>query len=175
MTARPRKCLFVVVCLLIALTAQLAARSQGPGAPYGTRDPLTCAPIKTSTLDSGSAKKLFQCGAEVIDGFYIHLVTNLDMEMGAARQYNPSSDTYSGIDPRSVVYPIRGSFTLYQCSKVFNIDASHTNVGKNCAAYPKPKAEGMCYRTTFGDWNCKMFDRVTDVSTAKMNVPPPGQ
>ena len=174
MTAFPRKCVFAVVCLLAVPGAQLTANSQGPGAPYGTRDPMTCAPVKTSTLDSGSAKKLFQCGAEVTDGFYQYLITDLNMEMGAARQYNPSSDTYSGIDQKSVVYPIRGSFTLYQCSKVFNIDAAHTNVGKNCSALPKPKAEGMCYRTTFGDWSCKMFDRVTDTSSARMHVPPPG-
>ena len=32
------------------------------------------------------------------------------------------------------------------------------NVGKNCNAYDQPKATGMCYKTTFGDWRCTMID-----------------
>jgi hypothetical protein len=110
---------------------------------------------------------------EVITGDYHYLITDLTLEMGAPRQAIATSDTYHDIDANAPVYPIRASFVRYQCSRQFNLDASHSNLSKNCNAYPQPKALGTCYRTTFGDWTCKMFDHVTDASSAKMHVPPP--
>jgi hypothetical protein len=130
---------------------------------------------KSSTLSMDKARKVFQCGAEVVAGGYIYLITDLNLQLGAARKSNRSSDTYVDLDPDGPVYPARASFTRFQCGRVFNIDADHTNVGKNCSAYPQPKAEGICYRTKFGDWACKLFDRVTDSSTATMRVAPPAR
>jgi len=160
--------------VLISALAPSAAQAQGGvGAKYGSRDPQTCAPDNSKSLTVDAARKVFTCGAEQETGDYLYLITDLNLQMGAPRKIIPTSDTYHDIDPNAPVYPIRGSFTRYQCSRQFNIDASHSNLGKNCNAQPQPKAEGICYRTTFGDWSCKMFDRVTDASMTKMHVPPP--
>ncbi len=165
----------VLVGLGVVVMSGLAlAQGQGAGAPYGTRDVTPCPQVLGATLTQPVAQKLFQCEDEKLAGTYIYIDTDLTVQMAAARKVNPQSDTYTDLDPNSLVYPIRGSFTRYQCSKVFNIDAGHTNVGKNCDAHPQPQAQGLCYRTTFGDWKCKMFDRVTDSSTVRTRVAPPG-
>lgn len=164
--------LFLAASLTLLVVVTLAAQANAQGAAFGTRDPLTCQPYTANSMTQDTSGKLFRCSNEVVTGDYIYLIENLTIQVGAARKAL-SSDSYHDLDPNAMVYPIRGSFTRYQCSKVFNIDSSHTNVGTNCAAYPQPRAEGTCYRTTFGDWQCKMFDRVTDSSTARMHVPPP--
>ena len=163
----------VLVGLGVVVMSGLAV-AQGQGVAYGTRDVTACPQWSGSTLTQAVAEKLFLCFDEKLAGSYIYLDTGLTMQMGAARKANPQMDTYTDLDQNSLVYPIRGSFTRYQCSKIYNIDAQHTNVGTNCSAYPQPQAQGICYRTTFGDWKCKMFDRVTDSSVAKMRVGPPG-
>ncbi len=154
---------------LAALVPRMQAQS---GAPYGTRDPITCQPYTANSMTQAMAAKLFQCFNEQVTGSYVYLITDLSLQLGGPRKAL-SSDSYRDLDPNAMIYPIRGSFTRYQCAKVFNIDATHTNVGTNCTAFPQPKAEGTCYRTTFGDWQCKMFDRVTDSTSATTHVPPP--
>ena len=166
-------CAMTLGALVYACAPSLVHAQNGVGAKYGARDPQTCTPDKSGALTLDSARRLFTCSSEQLTGDYLYLITDLNLEMGASRKGNPRSDTYDDLDPNAPVYPIRGSFTRYQCSRQFNLDASHSNVGTNCNAYPQPKAQGICYRTTFGDWKCKMFDRVTDSSTAKMHVPPP--
>lgn len=158
--------------LVFASAGPIAHAQAGAGAKYGSRDPRTCMPDKSKTLTAGSASKLFTCFIEKDAGDYLYLVADLKLDIAAARKYQ-AGDTYVDIDQTAPVYPIRGSFTKYQCSRQFNTDASHTNVGKNCNAYPQPQAQGICYRTTFGDWSCKMFDRVTSAEAAKMRVAPP--
>lgn len=162
----------VPLIALLLLGALSYVYGQAPGAKYGARDPRTCEPDKSPTLTAATASKLFTCSQEKDAGDYLYLIADLKLEMGAARKYQ-TSDTYADIDPTLMVYPIRGTFTRYQCSRQFNIDADHSNLGKNCTAYPQPQAQGLCYHTTFGDWSCKMFDRVTSSETAKMHVPPP--
>jgi hypothetical protein len=160
--------------LVFAGAAPLVHAQAGVGAKYGTRDPRTCMPDKSSIVTVSSASKLFTCFVEKETGEYLYLVTDLKLEVGAARKYQ-TSDSYPELDQNAPIYPIRGSFTRYQCSRQFNIDASHTNVGTNCNAYPQPEAQGICYRTTFGDWSCRMFDRVTSSAAARMRVAPPKQ
>ena len=160
------------LALLVCAGTWLPAQA-GTGAPYGARDPQTCTADNSKTLTVDEARKLFMCFNEVVTGDYLYLIEGLNMTLGAPRKIIPTTDTYDAIDADAPVYPIRGSFTRYQCSRQYNIDASHTNVGTNCNAYPQPRAEGICYKTKFGDWSCKMFDHVTDSYSAKMHVPPP--
>lgn len=168
----------VLVALVLSVAAgvmPMAAVAQGQGAAYGTRDVTACPQWTGATLTQALAEKFFLCFDEKLAGSYLYLDTGLTLQMGAGRKANPQMDTYDDLDRNSLVYPIRGSFTRYQCSKIFNIDAQHTNVGTNCNAIPQPQAQGICYRTTFGDWKCKMFDRVTDSSGVRSRVAPPGK
>ena len=64
------------------------------------------------------------------------------------------------VDPSEPVYPIRGSYLMYQCS---NIAPGHPwqsvyAAGKNCTIYDHKQAVGSCWKTTFGDWKCTMGD-----------------
>jgi len=78
---------------------------------------------------------------------------------GRSRQTTAFSGTdinFPDIDNSQLLYPIRGSYDWYVC---------HANEvgfppGRNCNIYKEPSSTGFCYKTTFGDWNCTMIDRI---------------
>jgi hypothetical protein len=78
-----------------------------------------------------------------------------------------------GIDTSFPVYPIRGSYQKYQCG--------HTQgswvykPGQNCDLITTPQASGVCYKTSFGDWACRMasVDPVQDLSGKKTGIAGP--
>jgi len=129
-----------------------------------TREPVSGAiSVEQATL-------YFMCSREGTRGGPLDLVENLTLEVGQGRpaSYLDSSD----IDHDSLVYPIRGSFTMYTC---YTPKASPypylNNIGRNCHTHDEPQATGNCYRTSFGDWRCSMPD--TGIHNYRENVPPP--
>jgi hypothetical protein len=72
------------------------------------------------------------------------------------------------LDPSKPVYPIRGSYDKYQCDALNpKLGMKGRNAGDNCSVYPNPKAEGICYTTTFGEWDCLMQDHEISVNEGK--------
>ena len=168
----------VTVIAVMTLAVSLAASAQpGSGAKYGSRDLKTCpAATFTGPPSAEQAKQLFTCGSERDTGGTITLVENVAVQVApAARKFQPG-DSYNDIDQNGPVYPIRGSFTNYSCAKVYNLDASHTNAGTNCTVLQQPHAQGICYKTTFGEWACTMRDPSMhwDVATSRMAPPKQG-
>jgi hypothetical protein len=149
------------------------------GARYGTRDPHTCPPAKApvQTLTAELAKQFFQCREEHQVGGYLYLIENLTLEIGKGRPpIGAMLVELVDLDVDSLVYPIRGSFIRYQCRELNadrRFDGILYNIGKNCSAYDQPKAEGSCYRTTFGEWKCSMMDLVANLNSGRHNLPPP--
>ena len=129
----------------------------GIGAAYGARNPRTCASTKapvSGPLSAQQAVQYFICGKEGQFGDnYLYLVGDVRIEVGKGRPFLAKTDIISDADTDSPVYPIRGSWTEYQ---VRRISASGETRGKNCNVYLNRPASGLCYRTTFGDWSCKM-------------------
>ena len=149
------------------------------GNKYGTRDARTCddkkAPAR-GAISAALATKYFICEAEGVKGSELYLVENVKTEVGGSRPFNPRDDVnYYNIDVRFPVYPIRGSFTMYQCVPVENDPKfpTYNNVGENCSRYENRNAKGSCYKTTFGDWRCTMADFNIADDDKKHRVAPP--
>jgi hypothetical protein len=122
---------------------------------YQSRNPRKCAEVTTPPTVA-QAMALVQCSTESdttgSSTPLITLVTDLQMQLGAPRDYMAGTDGWSDIDVRAKVYPVRGQGTMWQCSPV-----AQYGVGQNCVNYPAgPGGQGSCYKTTFGDWTCRM-------------------
>lgn len=144
---------------------------------YGTRDPRTCddtiAPTK-GPITAALAKKYFICRAEKFSGYDLILVDNVTVAVGGGRPWNPQSDiNYSEIDVRVPIYPIRGSYTQHMCTKEYPKPGTLYNIGKNCNRFENRNATGSCYKTTFGDWRCSMFDFNQTADDRTFQIPPP--
>ena len=77
------------------------------------------------------------------------------------------------VDASQPVYPIRGSYQQYQCN---NPKTSVYKAGQNCSLSNIPKASGVCYKTTFGDWTCTIASdnpSADVVQSVQRNVPGP--
>lgn len=146
----------------------------GSGAKYGSRDPRTCQPSTSSTAPTAEqARQLFICDTELDVNDTLYLVENVTIQVAQSSRAIQPGDSYNDIDQSKPVFPIRGSFTEYSCGKVFNVDASHTNAGKNCSVLQQPHAQGICYKSTFGEWVCRMKDPTVGWSSAQTGVAPP--
>lgn len=134
------------------------------GTKFGSRDPRTC-PTRSAALSPVTAKQYFICDSEYTvgpnaSGESIYLVSDVMVELGNPRAFNPNTDAFgfaasNAIDPSQLVVPIRGSFNNWVCGKLGEINASP---GKSCNLTPNPKAVGMCFKSSFGDWHCMMTD-----------------
>ncbi len=172
--------LLVAVFLLGAFTTAFAQgkAGNGIGADYGSRDPRACKDAKNPSHGAPSAEQAKQyaiCGLEHVEGAYLYLVEDITVEVGKGRSYSALSEPFaSDIDTKSPVYPIRASFKQYQCGHEHKDPSSPIyNLGKNCSISPEPKAEGKCYKTSFGDWSCSITSRTSDYKTTIRDVAPP--
>lgn len=151
-------------------TSSPMTMQRGVGKPYGARDPRTCADTKSPTsgaITAAQAEQYVICKKEGIGyGETLRLVENVRVTLGESRPYSPTDD-YDSIDINAPVYPIRGSFDSYQCSEISEVSPK----GENCNIWHEPKASGVCYITTFGDWDCNMEDNSSSMNPN--GVPPP--
>jgi hypothetical protein len=146
----------------------------GIGAKYGARDPKTCADKtlpKTGAPSAAQAGQYVICGHEhVVDVLYLD--EDVTVQVGKGRSYNMKEDyNVPNIDVKVPVYPIRGSLKQYSCDP---IRTDRSNLNRNCRIYTAPNATGLCYKDTFGDWNCGMNDGKTGDFTARDVAPPSG-
>ena len=161
---------FAAILMLGALNSTFA---QGVGAPYAAREPRTCADKtspKSGALSAAKAAEYVVCENEVIWSEYLFFVDDVKVQVGAGRRYNPREDiNFSGIDTKFLIYPIRGSYKSYQCTKIF---PDKTNLNRNCNLTNNPNAIGACYKKEFGEWRCML----TDIQGAVIedHIPPPG-
>jgi hypothetical protein len=143
----------------------------GLGAQYGTRDPATCA-NRNVTITAETAKKLLACSSEGLLGDTLYLITDEVVRVGSPRAFNYNQDAAATeIDARQPVYDIRGSYTLYQCTRLSEEpnDFAKTH---NCLKYPAAAGGyGRCYTDTFGDKRCEMSGG--GPTQLKNQMPPP--
>lgn len=149
----------LIAVLILSGASPLLNAQQGIGAQYFTRDPITCSSKKAPASGPPSpaqAALYVRCdpSGEGLYGGYLFLLENVQVEIGKGRPFQYGSDIgMSEIDPSQPVYPIRGSFQRYQCS---SSKAGPYKRGSNCTLITTPQAKGACFKTTFGDWTCKM-------------------
>lgn len=156
---------FVTVLSALAATSAVARGQAGVGAKYGARDPRTCASRTVPARGAPSPAQVAQymaCGHEKELGGALYLLDQVQVTgVAAGRPYNRFEDRNMGdVDVRVPVYAIRGSYTEYSCSAVWNASSDRAaHAGSNCVAYAHPHATGLCNKDTFGDWHCSMSDR----------------
>jgi NAD-dependent SIR2 family protein deacetylase len=166
--------------MVIATLAVLAAGSAHAQAEplFGTRAAVACGAPVRSQPNTKEIEAQIRCNTETKTNDRITLVEDIKVESGGLRAYNQFSDGYAtSIDTSAKVMPIRGSLTRYQCNQLSKFSKVHTtydvdNTNKNCLVVKQPKAEGKCYKTTFGDWWCNMQQLVA-TEDYLMNQPPP--
>lgn len=169
--------IFACASFIALLASGAHAQTQSLGAKYGTREPAKCAVMTKPAKGAPSnaqALEYLKCTMERESGSNLFLLQDLTVQVAPkGRRYNPRAPI-SNIDTDYPVYDIRGSFVRYQCDPVYLGGGSLANAGKNCTSYDQPKAEGVCWKTTFGDWGCNMNDLNHSGSQhQKRNVAPP--
>jgi hypothetical protein len=120
---------------------------------YNARAPRTCSTVK-SPPSAAQATVLVQCTMDALSYTGLGLIQDVKLEMGSPRAFVYWTDAgLDGIDLKADVYPLRGSYTGYFCTLV---SASLNGPGQNCIKSVVPVAAGWCWKTSFGDWKCKM-------------------
>lgn len=127
---------------------------------YNTRAPRTCATVK-SPPSAAQAAVLVQCNMDNLSYTGLALIQDVKLEMGSSRPFVYWTDAgLAGIDLNAKVYELRGSYTGYFCTLV---SASLNGPGHNCIKSAVPTAQGWCWKTSFGDWKCKMQGGAPDM------------
>ena len=148
-------------------------RNAAAGAPFQAPGPRTCVSTtepKGGAITPAQARAYVICGYEHADQDTLMLLTNVQVQVGRGRPYNPLTDFADTVDTHATVYDIRGTSTAYTCSAR---DMSAYGV-KRCGRSVFPANEGRCFQTTFGEWRCTWnapgFMPSTDT---RLNVDPP--
>lgn len=119
---------------------------------YQSRAPRTCAKV-TSPPSVAQAAVLVQCTMEADSAFGVSLIQDPKPEIGKSRKFVYASDAgLPGIDLDAKVYPLQGTYTAYLCRTVNNMSPA----GANCIKTVFPASNGWCYKTSFGEWRCRM-------------------
>jgi hypothetical protein len=119
---------------------------------YGSRAPRTCSKV-TSPPSVAQAAVLVQCSMEADSAFGVGLVQDVKPEIGKPRKFVYATDAGTpGIDLDAQVYPLQGTYTAYLCRVINNMSPA----GANCIKTVVTSAIGACYKTSFGDWRCRM-------------------
>ena len=151
----------VGVILNLCAVPDAAAQTKSVGAKYGSREPVKCADMtkpKGSAPSQAQALQYLKCTMEKESSGLLYLVQDVTVQVAPkGRRYNPLAPI-PNVDTAHLIYDIRGSLLLYQCSEISSILA---NAGKNCQTYNQPKAQGACWKTSFGDWVCHLSDNQT--------------
>jgi hypothetical protein len=166
----------LALLLTLTATALTVFAQPGSGARFGARDPKVCASTKEPKRGAPSPDQLKQyviCQSEKFTGTpgtgqLLYLMSDVTVEVAKPRPFQMRTDAWSDIDPSEPVYPIRGSYVSWQCAVIGSINGDR---GKNCSRTDGPNAKGICFKTTFGDWQCKFLDG--NSSSPMQRFPPP--
>ena len=155
-------CLFVLT--FAALPGCNSAGGQGTGsgsslsgpvvmlAEYQARGPRKCSSV-TKPPSVSEAAVMVQCTMESVSSFGLGLIQDVKIEMGSSRRFVYSSDAgLSGVDLDAQVYPLRGSYVGYLCNQISNMAPA----GQSCTKSTVDEAVGWCWKTSFGDYKCKL-------------------
>jgi len=155
---------------------RLTRPGNGVGRRYGTREPKTCASRRDPLNGAPSveqAREYFICDIEAERVTSLALVTNVRLEIASGRSFNAQTDSgRTGVDPKQLIYDIRGSFTHFECRPPARGDNAFSRT-HNCSGFEEPAAQGSCYKNTFGDWHCTMLDLHADIVHPRIFLSPP--
>lgn len=165
--------LFLTVATFITFGAANSIFAQnGIGKKYNSRDPRPCSETASKTKVPTNAEVVASviCNSEHEAGIEtLFLVDEVKItQIGKGTPYvRGVYPNMSDIDLDFLIYPIRGSFKKYQCT----LSTPTNEPVKSCLLYDEVKAEGRCFKNSFGQWVCGMSDSTVRDSTKAF---PPG-
>lgn len=119
---------------------------------YQARAPRKCSAV-TKPPSAAQATVMVQCTMDALSDTGLGLVQDVKLEMGSSRPFVYWTDAgLSGIDLNAKVLPLRGDYTAYFCRLISNMAPA----GRSCIKTVVTEAKGWCWKTSFGDWKCKM-------------------
>lgn len=159
-----------VTLIIIGASNSILAQSE-IGKKYNARDPRPCSetPSKTKAPTIAEAVASVICNSEHEAGIEtLFLVDEVKVtQIGKGTPYKRGAyANISDIDLDYLIYPIRGSYKKYQCTL-----SDGKTPEKSCLLSNETKAEGNCYKNTFGQWKCGLSDLTVKDS---IKVFPPG-
>lgn len=170
---QPRQSLLLAtISIFFVLGASGAVFAQnGIGKKYNARDPRPCSetPSKTKAPTIAEVVASVICNSEHEAGIEtLFLVDDVKVtQIGKGTPYKRGAyANISDIDLDYLIYPIRGSYKKYQCTL-----SDGKTPEKSCLLSDETKADGNCYKNTFGQWKCGLSD-ITVKDSVK--VFPPG-
>jgi len=135
---------------------------------YQARAPRKCSTV-TKPPSVSQAAIMVQCSMDGLALSGLSLVQDVKIEIGKPRPFVYQTDAgLPGIDLTAQVYPPRGSYTAYFCHQV---DGSLVPAGRNCIRSAIPESQGWCYKTSFGDYTCRMHAGA--IPKMEQGMPPP--
>jgi hypothetical protein len=133
---------------------------------YKSRAPRTCSKVM-SPPSASVAALLVQCTMDADSLMGVGLVQDVKPEVGKPRPFVYATDAeMPGIDLDAKVYPLQGSYSAYLCKTI----TTQTPEGRNCTKMVYPSSTGWCYKTSFGDYRCRMQGQAGQML---MGQPPP--
>lgn len=153
--------LYVAGAVLLAGSALHGQTSIGKR--YGSREPHTCANRKEpvhGSLTSAQAAQYAVCAFEKNEGDFAE---NVKLQLSKSHMINAAGVVDPKTDLSQPVYDIRGTFDAYSCVPLGDVLGQP---GKNCKHYFAANATGLCYKDTFGEWNCVMSDPAAAMSAS---------
>ena len=162
--------MLVHVTACLGLMIQISTASGGAKEVYGAREPEQCPAISAQSIPTHEQiVALVRCSTEREIGGELRLLKDVMVEQGKPREYNAKTDANArNVDIDYRLTPIRGSFTWHVCEP--RTSRLVEDPDRNCKETPVPKAEGFCWVTTFGDWQCAMSGQSDGY--AKTGFPP---
>jgi hypothetical protein len=134
--------------------AQSGAGISGPLAmlpDYQARAPRTCAAVK-SPPSVAQATVMVQCSMDALSDTGLGLIQDVKLQMASSRPFAFWTDAgLADVDQKADVYPLQGSYTGYFCRL-----ANTAPAGQSCLKSAVPVAQGWCWKTSAGEWKCKM-------------------
>ena len=148
---------------------------------YPTNREIRTCPSRVSpqrgAISLEQAKAYFICRYEKFTGplgkvgSNFAFVDNLNMQMAAARTPT-GADLALGyqeeIDLKQPVYPIKVNYTASDCGS-YHPDYPNPTMDGKCSVRDEVKGVGVCFRSNFGEWHCKM--RPLSSSTPRWAAP----
>lgn len=121
-------------------------------ADYQARAPRTCKSV-TSPPSASQAAVMVQCSMDALTDTGLGLIQDVKVQVGKSRPFVYWTDAgLTNIDLTATVYPLQGSYTGYFCTLISNMSPA----GQSCIKSAVPAAQGWCWKTSFGEYKCKL-------------------
>ncbi len=150
--------------LLVLAAGQSASAEAASGAPWGSRNAAPCNAVRQNNApNAAQATAILKCRREKAydSSGELWLMEKANIQVGGGMPFVTAYNTWTmqGADTTKQVFPLRGSWTMVMCRNRADLARySAQDAQRNCSETDY-QGDGVCWRTTFGDWDCTVTGR----------------